>query len=65
MKPNVGNFDKTIRLLLAIVILSVGAYFRSWWALLAIVPFITGVMSFCPLYSIFGINTCRIKKAVK
>lgn len=64
MKPNVGNIDKTIRLLLAVVILAAGAYFRSWWGLLAIVPFITGAISFCPLYSLLRINTCKIKKAV-
>ncbi|MES2849664.1 MAG: DUF2892 domain-containing protein [Bacteroidota bacterium] len=61
MKPNVGNLDKTIRLLLAVVILAAGAYFRSWWGLLAIVPLLTGAISFCPLYSILGINTCSIK----
>lgn len=62
MKQNVGRSDKTIRLLLAVAILAAGAYFKSWWGLLAIVPLVTGAMSFCPLYSILGINTCDIPK---
>lgn len=64
MKPNTGKLDRTIRLLLAVIILAVGAYFRSWWGLLAIIPFVTGAISFCPLYALFGINTCKVKKAV-
>lgn len=64
MKPNVGKTDKTIRLLLAVLILAAGAYFKSWWGLLAIVPLATGAISFCPLYSLLGISTCKIKKAV-
>ncbi|HPH92670.1 MAG TPA: DUF2892 domain-containing protein [Ferruginibacter sp.] len=64
MTLNVGKTDKSIRLLLAVIILAAGAYFRSWWGLLAVVPLITGAISFCPLYGIFGISTCKIKKAV-
>lgn len=64
MTPNVGKTDKTIRLLVAVIILAAGAYFRSWWGLLAIVPLITGAISFCPLYRIVGISTCKFKKAV-
>ena len=63
MTLNVGKTDKSIRLLLAVVILAAGAYFRSWWGLLAVVPLVTGAISFCPLYGIFGISSCKIKKA--
>jgi len=64
MTLNVGKTDKSIRLLLAVIILAAGVYFRSWWGLLAVVPLITGAISFCPQYGIFGISTCKIKKAV-
>jgi hypothetical protein len=62
MKQNVGRSDKTIRLLLSVVILAIAAYFKSWWGLLAIVPLVTGAISFCPLYTILGINTCDVPK---
>jgi hypothetical protein len=49
MKYNVGNIDKTIRYCLAILIIATGFYFKSWWGLIAIVPLLTGLFSFCPL----------------
>ncbi len=61
MKCNVGNTDKAIRFILALVIGAVGFYFKSWWGLVAIVPLVTGLTSFCPLYTIFGLNTCSTK----
>ncbi len=61
MKPNVGNTDKIIRITLAIIIAAIGIYFKSWWGLVAIVPLVTGVISFCPLYKFFGVSTCSPK----
>jgi hypothetical protein len=61
MKCNVGNTDKAIRLFLALVIGAVGFYFKSWWGLVAIVPLVTGLISFCPLYTILGLSTCSTK----
>ncbi len=57
MKQNVGNVDKIIRIILAIVIAALGIYYQSWWGLVAIVPLITALMSFCPIYPIFKIST--------
>ncbi|MGG9972568.1 YgaP family membrane protein [Ferruginibacter sp. SUN002] len=62
MQCNVGKSDKTIRLLLAIIVGLAGLYFRTWWALAALVPLVTGLVSFCPLYKILGINTCNSEK---
>ena len=50
MKPNIGKMDRAIRFLLATLIGIVGIYFQSWWGLLALVPLLTGLISFCPLY---------------
>lgn len=61
MKSNVGVKDKFIRLGLGLAIAAVGFYFESWWGLLAIIPLITGLVSFCPLYTIFDLNTCSSK----
>jgi Protein of unknown function (DUF2892) len=61
MECNVGKTDKLVRLVLAAAIAALGFYFKSWWGLVAIVPLLTGVISFCPLYKILGINTCKVK----
>ncbi len=61
MKSNVGNIDKAVRLILALGIGAAGFYFKSWWGLLAILPLVTGLFSFCPAYTILGLNTCSTK----
>jgi len=59
MKKNIGNADKLIRVVIALAIGGLGLYFNSWWGLLGIVPLLTAFISFCPLYSFFGLNTVR------
>ena len=63
---NVGKIDRVIRIviglaLLAGFVLSPDASYR-WIYLIGVVPLATGVMNRCALYSLFGINTCAIKK---
>lgn len=61
MKTNIGNLDRTLRVLVGIALLSL-LYFGEgqlrWLGLIGIVLIATGLMHFCPLYPIFGINTC-------
>lgn len=61
MKCNIGLTDKMLRILLGLLTAGLAFYFKNWWGLLAIVPLITGVVSFCPIYKIFGFNTCDAK----
>ncbi|MCX6152383.1 MAG: DUF2892 domain-containing protein [Ignavibacteriales bacterium] len=61
MKKNVGGLDKNIRIGLAIIIFAAGLYFQSWWGLIGFGPLLTGLFSFCPLYAILGINSCKVK----
>lgn len=68
MKKNMGAIDKIIRLLIALVI--VVLYFTHVISgtveivllLLAVVFALTSVISFCPLYLPFGINTGKKKE---
>lgn len=68
MKKNIGNVDKTIRILVAVVIAIL--YFTDVISgtlaiilgILAIVFVLTSFISFCPLYLPFGINTLKKKK---
>lgn len=64
MKKNMGNTDRIIRLVLAV--LFVALYFTGAVTgtvgivllVLAAVFVLTSLVSFCPLYAIFGLNTC-------
>ena len=68
MKKNMGNTDRIIRLLLAVVFAVL--YFTNTVTgtvgiillVLGAVFVLTSFISFCPLYSIFGISTCPAEK---
>jgi len=59
MKTNEGTVDRIIRVLLGLGLISivfVGP--RTLWGWVGVVPLLTGLVGTCPLYAIFGINTC-------
>jgi len=67
MKRNMGNTDKGIRITAAIVV-ALLYYFNVIEGSLAyvlmavaIIFLLTSIINFCPLYKVFGINTCKIK----
>ncbi len=57
MKKNVGTIDKIIRVLLALIIASIGIYYQDWWGLLAIIPLATAFSGFCPAYCPLKLST--------
>lgn len=63
MKKNVGKVDMIIRLIIGVVIASLGIVYQSWWGLLAILPLLTALINYCPLYSVLGCSTCTKKEA--
>ena len=58
----IGKVDSMVRILLGIVIIIVGLYFKSWWGLVGLIPVITGIIGWCPLYVPFKISTIKNKK---
>ncbi|HMR90074.1 MAG TPA: DUF2892 domain-containing protein [Saprospiraceae bacterium] len=68
MTKNMGTTDKIIRLVLAAVVAAL--YFTGTISgtlalvlgVFAIIFALTSLVSFCPLYSIVGINTCSVRK---
>ncbi len=69
MKKNVGNADKLIRLIIAVIIF-VLVYMgkitdNTTQIILLVIAFIaalTSLMNYCLLYQLFGINTCKKDK---
>lgn len=68
MKTNMGGLDRIIRIAVAAVVGFL--YFNGTLSgtlgivalVLAGVFVLTSLVSFCPLYAIFGISTCPVKK---
>ena len=69
MKKNMGSADKIIRVIIAAIIAAL--YFTNVITgilsiILLVFAFIfvlTSFVSFCPLYLLFGISTCSLKKS--
>jgi hypothetical protein len=64
MKPNEGSIDRALRVIAGIVLLALtytGAI--GMWGWIGVVPLLTGLIGWCPLYTVLGINTCPMKKA--
>ncbi len=68
MKKNMGNTDRMIRLLLAVVV-AILFYTNVISGTLGIVLLViagvfvvTSLVSFCPLYTLIGVNTCPANK---
>jgi hypothetical protein len=59
MKPNVGGVDRTVRVVLGLVIIAVGLAYRSWWGLIGLLPLLTGLFKVCPGYWPFKFSTLR------
>lgn len=68
MKTNVGGTDKVVRFIIALA--AAGLYFTGTvsgvlgYIVLAAgaIMLFTAVLGTCPLYSLFGINTCAVKE---
>ncbi len=59
MKQNIGKTDKMIRIVLGVVLIAVGLYYKSWWGIVGIIPLLTAGIGYCHLYTLLGISTCK------
>lgn len=64
IEVNEGSIDRAARLLVALVLIGVGLGVVRGpggiaMAVVGVIPLLTGVSGFCPLYTLLGINTCR------
>lgn len=61
MKTNEGKVDRIFRILIGLGLLSlvfIGP--QTMWGFVGLVPLLTGVIGFCPLYKVFGFDTCPL-----
>ena len=62
MTTNVGTIDRALRILVGLTLISlvfVGP--QTPWGWIGLLPLITGLVGWCPPYSLLGINTCGVK----
>jgi hypothetical protein len=67
MNRNIGNTDKYIRLAVAFILAILAFFLTSEIArvvvgFFALMLFFTAFTNYCLLYTLLGINTCKVKK---
>jgi hypothetical protein len=63
LRTNEGSIDRLLRVLVGLALIAivfVGP--QTPWGWLGLIPLITGLFGFCPLYRLFGINTCPARR---
>ena len=62
MTQNIGNIERIIRIVGGLVLIALAATGTvGVWGWLGLVPSATGLVGWCPPYSLLGINTCKNK----
>lgn len=60
MNTNVGKIDRTIRILIGVALLAASLFdIIGPWGWLGVIPLLTGMLSFCPAYALFGVRTSQ------
>jgi len=62
MKTNVGGPDKMLRIIAGIALIAWAVFGGPVWAWIGIVPLATGLLGWCPAYTMLGMNTCPLGK---
>ena len=61
MTVNEGKLDRAIRIVLGLALIAmvfIGP--QTPWGWIGAVPLLTGLIGYCPIYSVLGIKTCAM-----
>lgn len=64
MTKNLANWDRVLRIVVGLILLGwplawYGPENITPWGYLGLIPFVTGLLGSCPVYTLFGLNTAR------
>lgn len=64
MRTNEAAWDRGVRVVVGMALMALAIGGAWWpWGLVGAVPLLTGVTGTCPLYSVLGVSTCKVKNA--
>ena len=68
LTTNEGSIDRFLRVVIGAGLIlwfftDQGSGLWHYAKLIGIVPLITGLLGNCPVYSIFGVSTCEVKRS--
>ena len=59
MNANVGGIDRILRILVGLALIAWALMGGPVWAWIGVVPLATGLIKFCPVYTLLGLSTCQ------
>jgi Protein of unknown function (DUF2892) len=64
MTANVGTIDRVLRIVVGLALIAAalglfGAAYQTVWGWIGLIPLATGLVSWCPAYTILGVRTCK------
>ncbi len=63
MKANVGGIDRVLRVIAGVVLITLTLMgVIGVWGWIGVLPLLTGLVRFCPLYPLLGVNSCPLSK---
>jgi hypothetical protein len=63
MKLNVGGIDRILRIVVGLALIALAATgMVGWWGWLGVIPLGTGLLRFCPAYTLLGMSTCPMQQ---
>ncbi len=61
---NIGSIDRVLRIIVGLGVISLVFWGpRTLWGWLGLIPLVTAVIGWCPLYAVLGVRTCPVKSA--
>lgn len=64
MNANVGGIDRILRIVVGLVLITMAATGTiGAWGWIGVVPLLTGLIRWCPIYPLLGMNSCPMKKS--
>ncbi|MFL9710082.1 DUF2892 domain-containing protein [Methylobacillus sp. Pita1] len=62
METNVGSVDRVLRVVVGVALIVWATLFQGpAWAYIGVLSLLTGLLRWCPAYTLFGLNTCKSK----
>ena len=62
VKTNIGSIDRIVRILAGLGLIVWAFTGGPVWAWIGVVPLATGLLGWCPAYTLFGMNSCPLSK---
>lgn len=68
MQKNIGTVDKVLRIILGLALIAYAIPLGfpktgwNWVGWIGVIPLLTALIGYCPLYTILGFSTCPLER---